>query len=107
MNASSPSGPAADPNGAAPERVPRPKLAKFLFDRDIDPSRVAPVFGVQPETVRRWCLPFGHRDRRRPKDDKLELIIAYTQGEVTAADFYPPHLNGGAPDAADPAEVTR
>lgn len=80
-----------------PEPVERPKLARYLWERRLSAAVVAPIFGCSPETVRRYCLEFGHADRMVPGQTILKRIVQYTEGEVSAADFYPAHLNGGDP----------
>lgn len=77
-----------------PDPKPRPKLAWWLFDRDVDFRKAEPLFGFTREVVRRWCLPFGDPKRRTPTPDQIRTIVEVTGGEVTAADFYPPELNG-------------
>lgn len=46
------------------------------------------------ETVRLIRLPFSDSRRRVPSQELVELIHAFTGGEITAAHFYPPHLRG-------------
>lgn len=83
-----------------PEPVERPKLARWLWDRKLKPADAAPHLGVSAEQVRRYCLEFGHVDRQVPRTEVMEKILALTGGEVTAADFYPPHIRGAVPAEA-------
>lgn len=76
--------------------IPAPKLDSWLSARRISNSQAAEKLGVSRETMRLYRLPFGDPRRMKPGEDVMERIVAWTGGEVTAADFYPPHLNGGA-----------
>jgi hypothetical protein len=49
---------------------------------------------VSAEQVRKYCLEFGHDDRAMPGREVLARIVAWTGGEVTERDFYPPHIRG-------------
>jgi len=82
---------------APPEPVERPKLARWMWDRNLKPRDLAASFGVSQEQVRRYCLEFGHPDRAMPRRDVLAKIERFTQGAVTERDFYPPHIRGDAP----------
>lgn len=90
-------------DSAASDRVPdpveRPKLARWLWDRNLPYSWLAPRIGVSAEMVRRYCLEFGHDDRALPRGEVLKRIEAVTAGPdgVTERDFYPPHIRGDAP----------
>ena len=65
--------------------------AERLERTDGAPRRVPSV-----ETIRRVRLPFSHADRRVPATEMMELIKAFTGGEITPAHFYPPHIRGDA-----------
>ncbi len=82
-----------------PDPVERPKLARWLWDRRLPFSWLAPLIGVSAEQVRRYCLEFGHDDRAVPGRDVLAKIALVTAGPdaVTERDFYPPHIRGDAP----------
>lgn len=84
--------------------VERPKLARWMWDRKLKSRDAAPHLGVSAEQVRRYCLEFGHEDRAIPGPDVLQRILAWTGGEVTERDFYPPHIRG---DLAPTAGVAR
>ena len=72
---------------------PLPRLALWRFQRRLRLKDVAEALECSTETVRRITLPFGDPGRRVPDEALLGRIVAYTQGEVTAADFYPAALN--------------
>ncbi len=72
----------------------RPGLAHWMWERGLKPRHAEAQLGVSKQSVRRYCMPFGSVERRVPPEDVLERIVAWTKGAVTAADFYPPHLNG-------------
>lgn len=72
--------------------IERPKLSDWLWRRGMKPRHLAERLGISAQSARRYCLPFGHADRRIPSEEALEAIFAWTKGEVSAADFYPPHL---------------
>jgi hypothetical protein len=90
------------PETPSPPR-PKPGLARFLFDRSISNAAAAEAIGCTPQRLSRLIRPFDDAERRRPTEAELGRIVAWTQGEVTAADFYPPHLNGAAAAMADQA----
>lgn len=77
-----------------PSPLERPKLATFLFERDISPGEASRALGRTREWLRLICLPFNDPRRRIPDEADLAKIHAWTKGEITPADFYPPHLNG-------------
>lgn len=80
-----------------PEPVERPKLALWMWTRKVKPRDAAKRLGVTTEAVRRYCLEFGHPDRQIPGRKVLEAVHAWTEGEITPSDFYPPHLNTTGP----------
>lgn len=82
-----------------PEPLKRPKLAKFLWDRDVKFAAAGEALGRTGEWVRLICLPFDDPRRRVPDAKDLERIHTWTNGEITPADFYPPHLNQPAASA--------
>lgn len=79
-----------------PDPVERPKLARWMWDRKLKAPDAAAPLGVSSEQVRKYCLEFGHVDRAVPGPQVLEKIFAWTRGEVTERDFYPPHIRGEA-----------
>jgi len=74
----------------------RPQLARWVWDRGYTWKEAGDLFGCTGEAVRLWCLAFSDDNRRMPEPKFVEKIASVTGGEVTAADFYPPHLNGQA-----------
>lgn len=76
---------------------PRPKLAQWLFDRCYSDGDAAELFNCSRQAVDYWTRPFDEPSRRTPQGPSLTRIVEVTRGEVTAADFYPPHLNGEGP----------
>jgi hypothetical protein len=38
--------------------------------------------------ARRWCLPFGHKDRLIPNELFMDRIVLLSNGEVMPNDFY-------------------
>jgi hypothetical protein len=84
-----------------PAPLNRPKLARYLWDRDLTFQAAGAALGRTKEWVRLVCLPFDDVRRRIPDQADMAKIHAWTQGEVMPADFYPPHLNVGSDDAAE------
>lgn len=72
----------------------RSKFATWIGQRALTFVTVGAVIGVGPQQVRHYCRAWTDTKRQVPRQEVLERIVAWTQGEVTAADFYPPHLNG-------------
>lgn len=69
--------------------VPRPRFAQWMFDRNLVPAQLAMELKVSGETIRRYCLPIGHVERRRPHDSVMRRIETLTDGAITAEDFPP------------------
>ncbi len=92
-----------------PDPVERPKLARWLWDRKLPFSWLAPLIGVSAEQVRRYCLEFGHDDRAVPGRDVLAKIARVTAGSdaVAERDFYPPHIRGEGPPPLKLVESSR
>lgn len=84
-----------------PATRPRPKLARWLLERRISSTAAGTRIGVSREMVRRYCLPFDDPAQAVPGPGPLARIVEWTAGEITAADFYPPHLNGAAEPLAE------
>ena len=74
----------------APSPDPRPKLAQYLFDRGMTYREASVPLETTHETVRRMCLPFSDPQRRVPRPPLMTRIQAWTQGEISPADFYQP-----------------
>lgn len=94
---------AQSPVQSAAPRTLRPLLHYWLVDRDITGTALAEFCGVTSVEVSQWRQPWDSPRRRKPTDAKLAKIIEFTRGQISAADFYPPHLRGEAP-APDPRE---
>lgn len=77
---------------APPKIRPRPAFALWLWQRDILLREAGDALECSYEQVRVICLPFDDSGRRVPSPALIERIVEYTGGEITAADFYPPHL---------------
>lgn len=86
-----------------PDPVERPSLARWLWERKLPFSWLAPRIGVSAEQVRRYCLEFGHDDRAIPGRDVLARIFTVTG--VAERDFYPPHIRGETPVTPSPVEA--
>ncbi|MEI9966020.1 MAG: hypothetical protein WDM92_16645 [Caulobacteraceae bacterium] len=65
------------------------------------------MFGCAAGSVWRYCLPFGHQSRRIPPADIIERICVWSGGEVTAADHYPPRMNGPLANPGHTSEEAR
>ena len=76
----------------SPAEVGRNKFDEWCWRRDLELKPVAAALGCSIETVRKLRLPFTDLNRRVPKTELAQRIFDFTQGEVTPADFYPPHL---------------
>lgn len=83
---------------------PLPKLAFWLFERGIPRGLFAERIGRKRQQVDQYCLPFDNPDRDIPVPAVMEQIVELTGGQVTPADFYPPHLNGEAAATAEAGE---
>lgn len=88
------------PDGAAPPPKPRPALAKWLWDRDLDFRDGGRMFGCSHAALQNYCRPFDDDERRVPKPKLMEAIVVKTGGAVKPASFYPDWLNV----FGDPAE---
>lgn len=92
----------------APALVLKPKLATWMFERNMSAAATSRALKCSKQTVLNITQPFGSPTRTVPHLDLLERIVAWTNGDVTAADFYPPHLNGkGATDTNAVREEAR
>jgi hypothetical protein len=77
-----------------PSPIDRPKLASWLFERSLGTAAAAEALGCSEQTVLNMCKPFGEPGRTVPREALLEKVVAWTEGAVTAVDFYPAHLRG-------------
>lgn len=78
-----------------PAEVGRNKFDEWCWKRNLELKPVAEAIGCSIETVRKIRLPFSDAKRRVPGKELAERIVAFTDGAVTPADFYPPHLLRG------------
>lgn len=76
----------------APAPLNRPKIALFIWQRGLDYHGFGKAVGRTREWARLVCLPFDDPRRRIPDEADLARIYAWTKGEVSPADFYPPAL---------------
>lgn len=90
-------------SSTAPPPINRPKLARYIWERSLKLATVGDELDCSYEQVRLICLPFDDPKRRVPTSELLSRIVEWTEGQVTAADFYPAHLNGHA--AREPLEA--
>lgn len=88
-----------------PDPVERPTLARWMWDRKLSAADGAEAIGVSAVQMRRYCLEFGHQDRQIPGEEVLARIVEWTGGEVTAEDFYPPHVRSGRQGSDEPVTV--
>ena len=85
-----------------PKPLNRPKLAEYLWRRDIAGPAAAAALGRTRQWLALVLLPFDDPRRRVPDLGDLERIHEWTEGEITPADFYPPELQARpAPAAAE------
>lgn len=75
-----------------PPEVGRNKFDEWCWRRGLELKPLAEALGCSIETVRKIRLPFSDAGRRVPRQQLVERIVAYTNGEIVAADFYPAHL---------------
>lgn len=87
----------------APAEIDRNKFDEWCWRRGIELREAALALGCSAEQVRLMRLPFGHERRRVPNQELMARIVAWTEGAVCAADFYPPHMRGGQPVNDDTA----
>lgn len=92
---------ASGPETVAPEPANRPKLWRYYRERGLTPAEVGVVFERSDEWVRLVCLPFDDPKRRIPAQADVERAFEWSRGEITPADWYPPHLS---PDRASASE---
>lgn len=86
---------------SAPAVNERAPFARWLFEHDVKIAAAAAALDVSTEQVRRYARSFGDERRQIPTEKVLEKIVALTDGAVTAADFYPPHLRPSAGQVID------
>lgn len=74
---------------------PRPKMDRWLRDRGLGASALGARWGITPQGASRYLLPFGNERRITPNEKQIADVLAWTAGEVGAADWYPAELAGG------------
>lgn len=75
----------------------RPKLDRWLRDRGLSAKELGERWGISRQAASRYLLPFTHESRIIPRESQIADVLGWTSGAVTAADWYPPHLNGHEP----------
>lgn len=75
-----------------PDPRPRPKLARYMFERGLKPADVSEALDgkVSDELIRLVTLPFDHPAFREAKPWLIEAVRKWTRGEVGAADWTAP-----------------
>lgn len=76
-----------------PPLQPRPKLHGWLAARGMGGIDLSRRWQITPQGASRYLLAFGNPRRIVPTEDQIADILAWTQGEVGAADWYPPELS--------------
>lgn len=74
---------------------PRPRLARWLFDRALEYPDVGGKdgpLGCSVMTISLICRPFDDPKRRVPNKGLMERIIRLTGGECTPDSFFAPSL---------------
>lgn len=74
--------------------IDRPKLAHWMWVRDLTPADAAQAVDCSEQAIRNICRPFGHPQRAIPREPLMERILRWTKGDVAAPDYYPPALRG-------------
>lgn len=90
----------------APTSETHPKLHLWMLAKGLNNRAGGELFGVSHETVRLWRLPFADPKRQKPGSDELVgRVMAKTDGQITAGDWYPPRLRAPVTDprGGDPA----
>lgn len=71
------------------------RFGTYLSTKKISVARAARALEMEHETVRRYA-----RGLRIPRGDAMTKIVDWTNGEVTANDFYKLERKGSARSAA-------
>lgn len=90
----------------APAPLNLPKIAHFIFERGLTMRAAAEQLGRSRQWVQLICLPFDDPRRRIPDVEDMERIHAWSGGELTPADFYPPALSGKSDLSAEPSAAS-
>jgi hypothetical protein len=70
--------------------LPRSRFDHWCWLRSVKLSEIGQAVGCRQERARRMRLPFGDPLRVVPGELEMARIVAWTAGEITPADFYPP-----------------
>ena len=83
----------------------RPKMDRWLRDRGLGPSFLGARWKITPQGASRYLLPFDNPRRIVPNQAQMEDAAELTEGDVLAADWFPPHLQAtGSARLAEPAQ---
>jgi len=85
---------AAIESDAATAQRARPKLFYYLVERDIPQQDFAERIPCKPQQLSRWLKRWDDPDRQIPPPHRIGRMVELTDRAVTAADWYPPELNG-------------
>lgn len=71
-----------------PPPIIRPPLARWVWERFDTLRDAGAYFEMSGETVRGYCLPFSHPDRKVPRPEAMARIYELTAGEITPDSFH-------------------
>lgn len=77
----------------APKEIERNRFDEWCWRRGIDLRQAAEALDCSIEQVRLIRMPFSDDRRRVPAKSLMERIVAYTEGAISVADFYPEHFS--------------
>ena len=69
-------------------------FAEYCHAQGISIAEAARQLGEPYKHVRHWAAKVGTSDFRRPRDDAMPKIEAWSKGAVGPASFYPAPANG-------------
>ena len=65
------------------------KINEWRNDRGYSYRKLAKIINAGgATTVRRWCLPDGHKDKLIPSPRYMKMIIDLSNGEVMPNDYF-------------------
>jgi hypothetical protein len=70
----------------------RHPLIAWCDENRVQLAKAAADLSITYNSLRRYCLPFENAQHQTPRSAVVARIVAYTNGRVTAEDFFPPHL---------------
>lgn len=76
------------PQRRAPNPIPRPALARFIWERGLNWKEAGEQLGMSGEALRLSCLPFADPNRTTPGRDNLQRIFEWSGGEITPDSFH-------------------